>query len=132
MSRKLKYKDVDFTKIKVAEYLSEPEKVYLYDIAHPEDKLNLAIVLWDDSVDNALNLYQTSREDYYDYFAQKFKKSQVNKLKFFKIKADLVYQNPEMLDEDIDRQAKVIYNKTKENANASNANPNNDTNQSST
>ena len=74
------------------------------------------------------NIYQTSREDYYDYFAQKFKKSQVNKLKFLKIKADLVHQNPEMLDEDIDRRAKVIYNEQKENSNASNTNPNNDTN----
>ena len=124
LARKVRFKDVDVSKVKLQDYLSAPEKVYLYDIAHPEDKLNLAIVLWESSVDNALNLYQTSREEYYQFFAEKMKKSQVNKLKFLKIKADLVHQNPEMLDEDIDRRAKLIYNEQKENANASNANSN--------
>lgn len=128
LARKVRFGEVDLSKIKLQDYLSAPEKVYLYDISAPEDKLNLAIVLWEDSVDNALNLYQTSREDYYNFFAQKMKPSQAKKLKFFKIKADLVHQNPEMLEEDIDMRAKVIYNEQKEKINASNPNPNNDAN----
>ena len=115
LSRKLKYSDVDFTKIKLAEYLSEPEKVYLYDITDAEDKLNLAIILWDEGVEEALDVYETDREKYYQHFFDKFSKNQAKKLKFLKIKADLVKQNPEISEEDIDRQAKVIYKEQKEN-----------------
>ena len=122
LARKARLKDVDLSKIKLTDFLSDPEKVYLYDIAHPEDKLNLAIVLWEEGVDNALNVYQTNRQEYYDYFAQKMKKSQKQKLEFLKIKADLVHQNPQILEEDVDRQAKVIYKEQKEkNSHASNA-----------
>ena len=119
LSRKLKYKDVDFTKIKVAEYLSEPEKVYLYDITDPEDKLNLAIILWDEGVEEALEVYEKDREKFYEFFFDKFSKSETKKLKFLKIKADLVKQNPEISEEDIDRQAKVIYKEQKEKTSAS-------------
>ena len=114
LSRKLKYKDVDFSKVKIAEYLSEPEKVYLYDITDADDKLNLAIILWDEGVEEALDVYETDREKFYQHFFDKFSKSQTKKLEFLKIKADLVKQNPEISDEDIDRQAKVIYKEQKE------------------
>ncbi|MBQ2713389.1 MAG: hypothetical protein IJF22_00285 [Clostridia bacterium] len=124
LSRKLKYKDVDFTKIKVAEYLSEPEKVYLYDITDPEDKLNLAIILWDEGVEEALEVYEKDREKFYQHFFDKFSKSETKKLKFLKIKADLVKQNPEISEEDIDRQAKVIYKEEKEKKSASRNNDN--------
>lgn len=124
LSRKLKYKDIDFTKIKVAEYLSEPEKVYLYDITDPEDKLNLAIILWDEGVEEALEVYEKDREKFYQHFFDKFSKSETKKLKFLKIKADLVKQNPEISEEDIDRQAKVIYKEEKEKKSASRNNDN--------
>lgn len=124
LSRKIKYKDVDFTKVKVAEYLSEPEKVYLYDITDAEDKLNLAIILWDEGVEEALEVYEKDREKFYQHFFDKFSKSETKKLKFLKIKADLVKQNPEISEEDIDRQAKVIYKEQKEKKSASANNDN--------
>lgn len=123
LTRKIKYSEVDKDKTKLAELLSEPEKVYLYDISLPEDKTNLAIVLWENDVEEALILYDQSREKYYQYFEEKFTARENKQLAFLKIKADLIKENPLLSEEDVDTKAKVIYNEQKEkNKNGGNTN----------
>lgn len=116
LTRKIKYSEVDKDKTKLAELLSEAEKVYLYDISSPEDKTNLAIVLWENDVDKALILYDQSREKYYEYFKEQFSAKQQKELNYLKIRADLIFENPLLDEEDIDKKAKEIYNKQKEKA----------------
>ena len=57
--------------------------------------------------------FNADQDKFYQHFFDKFSKSETKKLKFLKIKADLVKQNPEISEEDIDRQAKVIYKEEK-------------------
>ena len=93
-------------------------KVYLYDISAVEDKPNLAIILWDDGVEDKLNLYQEDRSKYYAEFRKTLSKTQAKKLDFLKIKADIIALNPQILEEDVDTKAKLIYKEQKEQNNA--------------
>lgn len=100
LRRKITIHDIDTKDFKMAEYLSPPEKVYLYDITPQEDKPDLAIILWDEEVSDKLALYETSREDFYNAFASETPNKYQSKYEFFKKKADIVLENPGISDED--------------------------------
>ena len=114
LRRQIRYSEVDTKKHKLDEMLSDAEKIYLYDISLKEDKPNLAIILWEDGVNEALTAYQEDRDKYYEIFRKTLSKSQNKKLDFLKIKADIIFANPEISEEDVDSQAKLIYKELKE------------------
>lgn len=118
LKRQIRYSDVDTQKHKLSEMLSDAEKVYLYDISAEEDKPNLAIILWDDGVEEKLKLYEEDRAKYYEAFRQNLSKTQAKKLDFLKIKADIIALNPQILEEEVDTKAKLIYKEQKEQNNA--------------
>ena len=118
LKRQIRYSDVDTQKHKLSEMLSDAEKVYLYDISAEEDKPNLAIILWDDGVEDKLKLYEEDRAKYYEAFRQNLSKTQTKKLDFLKIKADIIALNPQILEEEVDTKAKLIYKEQKEQNNA--------------
>ena len=70
LKRQMHYSEVDTQKHKLNEMLTDAEKIYLYDISPQQDKPNIAIILWDEGVEEALNLYEEDRNKYYEFFNQ--------------------------------------------------------------
>lgn len=114
MTRKIRYGDVDTQKYKIADFLADEEKIYLYDISHIEDRENLAIILWDTDVQEILNLRKISREKYYSEFEKTLSKQSLKKLQYLKIKADIITKNPNIDDEKASKEAKTIFDAQKE------------------
>ena len=106
LRRKSTIHDIDTKHFKMAEYLSPPEKVYLYDISSAEDKPDLAIILWEEEVTSKLELYDKNRQEFYDAFAAETPGKYETKYKFLKKKADIILANPGISDEDAEERAK--------------------------
>lgn len=122
LERKIRYNDIDLDSCDIQNYFTEPEKVYLYDISPQEDKANLAIILWSDGVNDALEIYENSREDYYKYFYDKFSRMDKKTLKKLQIKADLIHKNPNISEEDANLLTKEILKQSKQEGKETNVN----------
>lgn len=114
LRRKVGFGQVDLKNINLDEYLNGAEKAYLFDITAKEHKSTLAQVLWQEQSAQICAIYQKSREDFFEEMKAIVKKSELKHLQKLKIKADIIKQNPTILDNEVDRQAKVVYNKQKE------------------
>ena len=108
LERKVRYSDINLEECDIEHYFTAPEKVYLYDITPPEDKANIAIILWSEGVGDALEAYNKNRDDYYNYFYQSFSKGDQKKLKFLHLKANIIHKNPNISEEEVNAQVKEI------------------------
>lgn len=124
IKRKIRYDDKDLKDIDVSGFLSEPEKIYLYDIVPKIDKENVKKLLWGDLDDNKLTiqqkiiasnlkksfiLYKDDREKYWDYWINKERNNFVKKqLQIARIQANLILKEG-VSDEDAPKQASKIF-----------------------
>ena len=106
LRRKATIHDLDTKDFKLAQYLAPEEKAYLYDISPQEDKEDIAIILWEEEISEKLELYEKSREEFYQAFANELPEKKHNKVWLLKAKADIIRQNPSISDEDAEAKAK--------------------------
>lgn len=113
LERKIRYKDIDTSKIKIENFLTMPEKVYLYDISIAEDKPDLAIILWTEGVNEITVAYNENRNKYYELASVDMSKQDKRKLDILKIKADIINKNPKITEKEANAKTKKIIKERK-------------------
>lgn len=124
IKRKIRYDNKDLKDIEVSKFLSDPEKLYLYDITLKAEKENIKNLLWGDLDDEKLTiqqkiiasslkksfiLYKDDREKYWDYWIDKEKSNFIKKqLQIARIQANLVLKEG-VSDEEAPKKALKIY-----------------------
>lgn len=118
IKRKISIRDVNTKKVDLGFYLSTAEKAFLYDITPKEDKPDMAIVLWKDTVAEALTAYETSRDDFYKFFEKDATAKDIKRLHFYKLKAQMILENPDITEIEAEQKAKNLFKGEKDDANS--------------
>lgn len=127
VQRKIRYDDKDLKDVDVAEFLSEYEKYYIYDLSPEKEKENIIKLFWGDLGDKEMDisqkveatklkksfvLYRQDRDKFWEYWISKEKNPVLKKkMQIHKIQADLILKQG-MKDDEAATKAVKIFKET--------------------